>query len=131
MHLWEISLLTVSGECSLSGPGKAMLKIVQYSARSLVHALRARCELCCHVSVRGLLQACVSVSLDLSGSDFLEVDVVAATVDLVVLHVPVLQLQTQLPHHSLEVPVPAVHLDVVLLQLLLVADHLNGVRYSE
>lgn len=36
MHLWEVSLLTVTnGECSLSGPGKAMLKIVQYLAWSL------------------------------------------------------------------------------------------------
>lgn len=33
MHLYEISRLTVtSGECSLSGPGKAMVKIVQYLA---------------------------------------------------------------------------------------------------
>lgn len=64
--------------------------------------------------------------LDLSGGDFLKVDVVAATVDLIVLHVPVLQLQTQLPHHSLKIPVSAVHLDVVLLQLFLVADYLSG-----
>lgn len=31
MHLWEISLLTVtSGECSLSGPDNAILKVEQY-----------------------------------------------------------------------------------------------------
>lgn len=58
-------------------------------------------------------------------------DVVAATVNLVVLHVPVLQLQTQLPHHSLEIPVSAVHLDVVLLQLFLVADHLCGGNHGK
>lgn len=65
------------------------------------------------------------VCLDLSGSDFLKVDVIAATVDLKVFHVPVLQLQTQLPHHSLQVPVSTVHLDVVLLQLFLIANHLD------
>lgn len=43
MHLWEISLLTVtSGECSLSGPGKAMLKVVQCLARSLMFGLHPR-----------------------------------------------------------------------------------------
>lgn len=68
--------------------------------------------------------------LDLSGGDFLKVDVIAATVDIIVLHVPVFQLQTQLPHHSLKVPVSAVHLDVVLLQLFLVADYLGGGKYS-
>lgn len=68
----------------------------------------------------------VCVCLDLSGGDFLKVDVVAATVNLIVLHVPVLQLKTQLPHHSLKIPVSAVHLDVVLLQLFLVADYLCG-----
>lgn len=74
----------------------------------------------------------MSVSvLDLSGSDFLKVYVVAATVDHKVLHVPVLQLQTQLPHHSLKIPVSAVHLDVVLLQLFLVADYLDGGKYSK
>ena len=66
----------------------------------------------------------VCVCSDLGGSDFLKVDVVAATADLIVLHVPVLQLQTQLPHHSLQVAVATVHLDVVLLQLLLVANYL-------
>lgn len=69
--------------------------------------------------------------LDLSGGDFLKVDVVAATVDLIVLHVPVLQLQTQLPHHSLKIPVSTVHLDVVLLQLFLVANYLGGGKYSK
>ena len=69
--------------------------------------------------------------LDLSGGDFLKVDVVAATVDLIVLHVPVLQLQTQLPHHPLKIPVSTVHLDVVLLQLLLVADYLRAGKHSE
>lgn len=64
--------------------------------------------------------------LNLSGGDFLKVDVVAATVDLIVLHVPVLQLQTQLSHHSLKIPVSTVHLDVVLLQLFLLADYLGG-----
>lgn len=63
---------------------------------------------------------------DLSGRDLLKVDVVAATVDLIFLHVPALQLQTQLPHDPLKIPVSPVHLDVVLLQLLLVTDHLEG-----
>lgn len=72
---------------------------------------------CAHITV------CV---LNLSGGDFLKVDVVAATVDLIVLHVPVLQLQTQLSHHSLKIPVSTVHLDVVLLQLFLIADYLGG-----
>lgn len=63
-------------------------------------------------------------SLYLGGGDLLKVDVVAAAVHLIVVHVPGLQLQTQLPHHPLQVAVPPVHLDVVLLQLLLVADHL-------
>lgn len=67
-----------------------------------------------------------SVYLDFSGCDFFKVDIVAATVNLVVFHFPVLQLQTQLPHHSLEIPVSPIHLDVVLLQLLLVADYLSG-----
>lgn len=66
------------------------------------------------------------VLLDLSGRDLLKVDVVAAAVNLIFLHVPALQLQTQLPHHSLKFPVSAVHLDVVLLQLLLVTDDLDG-----
>lgn len=64
--------------------------------------------------------------LDLSGCDFFKVDIIAATVDLVVFHVPVLQLQTQLPHHSLKIPVSTIHLDVVLLQLFLVAYYLGG-----
>lgn len=67
----------------------------------------------------------VSVGLNLSGGDFLKVNVVAATVNLIVFNVPVLQLQTQLSHHPLKIPVPAVHLDVVLLQLFLVSDHLR------
>lgn len=74
--------------------------------------------LCAHFIV-------LRVCLDLSGSDFLEVDVVAAAADLIILHVPVLQLQTQLPHHSLEIAVATIHLDVVLLQLLLVANYLG------
>lgn len=75
---------------------------------------------------------CVSVFfLDFSGGNFLKVDVVAATVDLIVLRVPVLQLQTQLPHHSLKIPVSTVHLDVVLLQLFLIADNLDGGKYSK
>lgn len=53
-------------------------------------------------------------------------DVVAATANLVVLRVPALQLHAQLPHHPLQVAVSAVHQDVVLLQLLLVADDLDG-----
>lgn len=65
------------------------------------------------------------MGLDFCGSDFLKVDVIATTVDLIVLHVPVLQLQTQLPHHSLQIAVAPVHQDVVLLQLLLVADYLS------
>lgn len=69
--------------------------------------------------------------LDLSGGDFLKVDVIAATVDLVVIHFPVLQLQTQLPHHSLQVPVTTVHLDVVLLQLFLVTNYLCLGKYSK
>lgn len=73
---------------------------------------------------------CVSV-LDLSGSDFLKVYVVAAAVNRKVLDVPVLQLQTQLPHHSLKIPVSTVHLDVVLLQLFLVTDYLDGGKYSK
>lgn len=63
---------------------------------------------------------------DLGGRDLLKVDVVAAAVNLIFLHVPALQLQTQLSHHSFKFPVSAVHLDVVLLQLLLVTDHLDG-----
>lgn len=63
---------------------------------------------------------------DLGGRDLLKVDVVAAAANLIILHVPALQLQTQLSHHSLKFPVAAVHLDVVLLQLLLVTDHLDG-----
>lgn len=69
--------------------------------------------------------------LDLRGGNFLKVDVVAATVDFIVLRVPVLQLQTQLPHHSLKIPVSTVHLDVVLLQLFLIADYLDGGEYSK
>lgn len=67
----------------------------------------------------------VCVCLDFSGGDFLKVDVITATVHLIVLHVPVLQLQTQLPHHPFKVPVSTVHLDVVLLQLFLVANYLD------
>lgn len=67
-----------------------------------------------------------SVSLDLCGGDFLKVNVAAAAVDLIVLHVLVLQLQAQIPHHSLKVTISAVHLDVILLQLFLVADYLGG-----
>lgn len=78
---------------------------------------------CAHITI--------SVFLDLSGGDFLKVDVVAAAVHLIVLHVPVLQLQTQLPHHSLQIPVPTVHLDVVLLQLFLVTDYLGGGKDSK
>lgn len=63
--------------------------------------------------------------LYLRGSDFLKVDVIAATAHFIVLHVPVLQLQTQLPHHPLQITVATVHLDVVLLQLLLVVDYLS------
>lgn len=70
-----------------------------------------------------------SVCLDFSGCDFFKVDIVAATVDLIVFNFPVLQLQTQLPHHSLEIPVSTIHLDVVLLQLLLVADYLSGGKF--
>lgn len=73
---------------------------------------------------------CESVrpSSDLSGGDLLKVDVVAATANLVVVRVPALQLHTQLPHHPLQVAVPTVHQDVVLLQLLLVADDLDGMQ---
>lgn len=72
-----------------------------------------------------------SVCLDFSGCDFFKVDIVAATVDLIVFNFPVLQLQTQLPHHSFEIPVSPIHLDVVLLKLFLVADHLSGEKYSK
>lgn len=66
-----------------------------------------------------------AVLSDLGGRDLLKVDVVAAAVNLIFLHVSALQLQTQLSHRSLKFPVSAVHLDVVLLQLLLVTDHLD------
>lgn len=69
---------------------------------------------------------CESVpSSDLSGGDLLKVDVVAATANLIVVRVPALQLHAQLPHHPLQVTVSTVHQDVVLLQLLLVADDLD------
>lgn len=81
-----------SGECPLSGPGKAMLKVVQYLAWSSMFGLHPQSLLfpyfCAHITV----SVWVFLFLDLSGGDFLKVDVVAATVDLVVLHVPVLQL---------------------------------------
>ncbi|TNN54763.1 PDZ domain-containing protein 7 [Liparis tanakae] len=46
--------------------------------------------------------------------------------DPMVFLVKISKLETQLPHHSLKIPVSAVHLDVVLLQLFLVADYLCG-----
>lgn len=88
---------------------------------------------CSFVSFPGMFFFCARVSdcesvlpLDLSGGDLLKVDVVAATANLVVVRVPALQLHAQLPHHPLQVAVPTVHQDVVLLQLLLVADDLEG-----
>lgn len=105
------------------------LKIVQYLAWCLgfgshlnLSTVKLPCFFC---FCANKLKECVSL-LDLSCGDLLKVDIVAAAVDLVVLHVPVLQLQTQFPHHSLEVPVSTVHLDVVLLQLFLVTNYLDG-----
>lgn len=57
-------------------------------------------------------------------------DVVAATANLVVVRVPALQLHAQLPHYPLQIAVSTVHQDVVLLQLLLVADDLDGMEVA-
>lgn len=124
MHLWEISLLTVtSGECSLSCPDNAILKVVQYLSWNSMFGLSSP-SISTFLCTYYFKFVSVFCFLNLSGGDFLKVDVVAATVDLVLLHVPVLQLKTQLPHHTLKIPISTVHLDVVLLQLLLVANYL-------
>lgn len=63
-------------------------------------------------------------ALDLSGSDLLQTDARGRLRQAQIRKLAGLQLQAQLLQFLLQLPVTPVHLDIVVLQLLLVADHL-------